>query len=293
MLSPLAEACMNFSTLQWAGMVVCAATALVQVAIFAVLGKRKQRSDFPIFCSYVVFSALANLLLIAVVLRSGPRSNQYFYAYWVLNVVVMVLEFGVMSEILTNALKPYTGLIDLGKMLFHWAALFLLLVAILTAFATSGSTITKCIAAGTIIGRSLRLMQCGLLLLFFLFERRLALSLRSAPVSLALGLGVTATAGISLSFLGAHFTSWIQVFDLTETALSFAIAIFWVACFARPELARKNVMDSPSKVIFQRWNEALLATASQEKNPALAAVDSFLPGIEKTVDRVLARKIAN
>jgi hypothetical protein len=136
-------------------------------------------------------------------------------------------------------------------------------------------------------------MQCGLLLLFFLFERRLGLSWRSAPVSLALGLGVTAAAGISLSFLGTHFTSWIQVLDLTEIASSFAIAIFWLACFAQPEPARKNVMDSPSKVIFQRWNEALLATAAQEKNPALAAVDSFLPGIEKTVDRVLARKMAN
>jgi hypothetical protein len=284
---------MNFSTLQWAGIVICIATSLVQIAIFAVLARRKLRLDFPTFFSYVGFSAITNLFLIAVVLRGGPRSNQYFYSYWVLNVVVMLLEFGVMSEILTNALKPYTGLIDLGRMLFRWAALFLLLVAVLTAFATSGSTITKCIAAGTIIGRSLRLMQCGLLLLFFLFERRLALPWRSAPVSLALGLGITAAASISVSFLGTHFTAWLQVLDLTETASSFAIAIFWLACFAQPEPARKNVLDSPSKVIFQRWNEALVSAAAQDKNPALAAVDSFLPGIEKTVDRVLARKIAH
>jgi len=32
---------------------------------------------------------------------------------------------------------------------------------------------------------------------------------------------------------------------------------------------------------------------TEDKNPALATVDSFLPGIEKTVDRVLARKIAH
>jgi len=284
---------MNFSALQWASIGFCAATAIVQVTIFTVLIKRKIRSDFPVFVTYVALLASFNIVLLAVVLRGGAESTQYFYAYWLLNILIMLLEFGVMYEILTSALKPYTGLIDLGKMLFRWAALFLLLVAGLTAIATTGSVTTKCLAGVDIIDRSVRLMQCGLLLLFFLFERRLALSWRSSPVSLALGLGTTAAFALSLSFVSTHLTAWEPVFDFANTAAAFGVAVFWLACFARPEPARKNVLDSPSKVIFQRWNEALLSAAAQEKNPALAAVDSFLPGIEKTVDRVLARKVAH
>jgi hypothetical protein len=52
------------------------------------------------------------------------------------------------------------------------------------------------------------------------------------------------------------------------------------------------VLDSPSRLIFQRWNEAL-TTYSVRGEMAFAAsgVESFLPGVEQTVDRVLARKI--
>jgi hypothetical protein len=138
-------------------------------------------------------------------------------------------------------------------------------------------------------------MQCGLLLLFFSFERRLALPWRSSSVSVALGLGVTAAFAISLSYVSTYLKAWVSLFDFMNTASSFGIAIFWLVCFAQAEPARKSVMDSPSKVIFQRWNEAFLSSAvvTTEKNPALATVESFLPGIEKTVDRVLARKIAH
>lgn len=269
------------------------ATVLVQLTLFCFVIKRKLRADFGVFAGYVAVSAVSYPFLAALSWRVGTAADQYFYSYWVINTLAMLLQFGVMSEALTNALKPFAGLIDLGKMLFRWAALFLLLVAVITAFATSGSLAAKCLAAVNIIERSLRLMQCGLLLLFFLFERRLALSWRSYSVSLALGLGITAALDLSLSYVGTYLTAWTPVFDLTDAMAAFGIAGFWLACFARPEPAKKNVMDSPSKVIFQRWNEALLSAAAHDKNPAFAAVDSFLPGIEKTVDRVLARKIAH
>ena len=57
-------------------------------------------------------------------------ARQYFYIYWALTGVTMVLEFAVMYELLVNALKPYSALIDFGKMLFRWAAIFLILAAL-------------------------------------------------------------------------------------------------------------------------------------------------------------------
>jgi hypothetical protein len=52
------------------------------------------------------------------------------------------------------------------------------------------------------------------------------------------------------------------------------------------------VLDSPSRLIFQRWNEALSTyTARGEIAMAANGVNSFLPGVEETVDRVLARKM--
>src|SRR5262249_3101999 len=168
----------------------------------------------------------------------------------------MVLEFGVMYEIFTNIVKPYSALVDLGRMLFRWAGAFLLIAALFVAAATVGPQSTKLFAAVTLVERSLRLIQCGFLLLFFLFERRLGLSWRTPSVSIALGLGTSAAVGLIVSYLRDHFTA-ATAMGFLDNASYLAIVIFWVTCFALPQPVRKNVLDSPSRLIFQRWNEAL------------------------------------
>jgi len=284
----------NLSVLEWTSLAFALGGIVAYAALCCVLLRRGLRSEFPFLIGYTAFSACANLFLIAVFLRFGPESRLYFYSFWALNTPIMLLEFGVMYEVFSNVLRPFTALVDLGKILFRWAAVFLLLVAALSALATAGSGMTKCIAAVALIERNLRLMQCGLLLLFFLFERRLALSWRSHSVSLAIGLGVSAALSLSFTFIRVHLTAWAGALDLIEASSTFGIVVYWTLCFARTQPVAQTVLDSPSKLIFQRWNEALLSTpVTEDKNPALATVDSFLPGIEKTVDRVLARKIAH
>ena len=80
--------------------------------------------------------------------------------------------------------------------------------------------------------------------------------------------------------------------DSSPTLVYLGAASFWAYSLAKPEPVRSNVLDSPRRLIFQRWNEALL-THSVRGEMAFAAggADSFLPGVEQTVERVLARKI--
>jgi hypothetical protein len=144
----------------------------------------------------------------------------------------------------------------------------------------------------------MRLMQCGLLLLFFLFERRLGLSWRSRYMNVALGLSVAGAVDLSVSYLRGQFPAYTISLSIADTACYLGVLVFWTVRFARPEVQKQSVLDSPGKLIFQRWNEALAshgygqpAITSSSVTPT--AMESFLPGIEKTVDRVLARKIAN
>jgi len=284
----------NLSALQWTSVAFTFGSGFVYAAFLYILLKRRPRFEFPVLVIYSAVSSLANLFLGVVAVGQGLSSSWYFYSWWGLNTTLMLLEFGIMYEVFSSVLKPFAGLVDLGKMLFRWAMLLLLLFAALSALATAGSGITRCMAGVSLIERNLRLMQCGLLLLFFFFERRLALSWRSSSISLAIGLGISAALTLSFTFIRVHLVAWAAALDLVDTFSAFAIVIYWTFCFARTQPAAQTVLDSPSKLIFQRWNEALLsAPAAEDKNPALAAVDSFLPGIEKTVDRVLARKIAN
>lgn len=279
---------MHLSPVDYIFLGISAACALVQTWTLRILVTRKLRTEFPIFFRYTAYCVF--IAFVSVVSSFWASCSQYYYVFWGCNVVMFCLEFGVMYEVFVNAMKPYSALIDLGKMLFRWAALFLMLTAVLTAVASSGSESNKIAAAITLTQRSIRLMQGGFLLLFFLLEKRLGLSWRSSSMVIALGLGVAASVDLITSYLATRFPSWELGLNTLGILVYLGVATGWALALRQPEPARKNVLDSPSRLIFQRWNEALTSYGYGQPAIASSTVESFLPGIEKTVDRVLARK---
>ena len=128
----------NISLIEWVLIAVAVVAAGVQAYTLRILNHRKLRTEFPVFFRYSAFCAAASIAsLLPFILACNTM--KYFYVYWLLTLGTMVLEFAVLYELLVNALKPYSALIDLGKMLFRWAAVFLVVAALLTAFATAGS----------------------------------------------------------------------------------------------------------------------------------------------------------
>jgi hypothetical protein len=153
-----------------------------------------------------------------------------------------------------------------------------------------GSQQSKLAAAVAVLERSMRLIECGLLLLFFLFEKKLGLSWKTPSISIALGLGCSAAVDLIVSYLRTVFT--VPILDLVNVTVYLGILVLWAYCMALPRAERKNVLDSPNRLIFQRWNEALISYSYRDGG-AVASVDSFLPNVERTVERVLARKMVN
>lgn len=280
---------MHISQTQWILIAISIVAAGVQGFTLRILKQQKLRSEFPVFFRYSLFTVVGYAIVLIPFVISCP---QYFYVYWALTSVTMVLEFGVLYELLVNALKPYSALIDLGKMLFRWAAVFLVLAALLTAFATTGTSNHKIAAASELLQRTVRLMQCGLLLLFFGLEKRLGLSWRTHSMSIALGLGIYAGVDLSTTYLIDRLPAMTGPLQILANLTYLGAASLWAYSLARPEPVRSNVLDSPRRLIFQRWNEALLThTARGEMAFAGSGMESFLPGVEQTVERVLARKI--
>ena len=268
-------------------------TAAVQTGLLVIMNKRGKRSEFPVFFWYNAMSVVFALVLLAVYTSGySPSQYFYFYLYCALNSILLLTEFCVMYEIFVKALKPYSGLIDLGKMLFRWAVAFLILAATITSFATHSATLERCLSGTNQLERSLRLIQCGLLLLFFLFERRLGLAWRSPVVLIGLGLGISASISLISSFLLLRMPQWDTALNYVDYLQAVLIVSFWTVCFYMREPNRKTVHEAPSKLIFQRWNDVLVS--SRFGNAAATAtigVDSFLPNVEQTVERILARKM--
>jgi hypothetical protein len=283
------EALVHISRIGWILIGLAVSAALIQAVIARIIAKRGLRSQFPIFFNYSCFG----VLMVAVALAGYTFSSciQYFYLYWVLSFAYMALEFGIMYEVFVNALKPYSALIDLGRMLFLWAGVFLLFAAVLTALATTGTQSSKIVAAIALMERSMRLMQCGFLFLFFLLEKRLRLSWRNPNMTISLGMGLAAAMDLSVSYLKMRYPGWADSFGMVNSVFYIGVLSFWVSRLAQPELARKNVLDSPSRLVFQRWNEALIGYRHSDLAFAGNSFDSFLPGVEQTVEKVMARKI--
>lgn len=278
---------MHMSLTYW---VLTISSLCLQLGILAVMVKRKLRGNFPFFFLYTAYCIVQ--LLIAIAALRLPY--QYFvYVYYTLMAVNLLFGFAIMYEVFINILKPYSAVIDLGKMLFYWAGLFLLLVGVLTAFVTGGSQSDMLSAAIMIVQRSIQLMQCGLLLLLLLFETRLGLSWRSHSMSIGLGLGSFSAIALILCYVQNHLPpGQAAIVPLVSTISSVAVSAFWGVSLLLPEPQRKNVMDSPSRLIFQRWNEGLAGTPLVASNQlAFSSADSFIPGVEKAVERVLARKM--
>ena len=278
---------MQMSALQ---LVISVSGPVVQLLILGTMVRRRLRSQFPIFFVYTFFFLIAELVEFWA---AGRSEEQYFYIYWSITGVGMFIGFGVLYEVFVNALRPYSALIDLGQLLFKWAAAFLILAALVTAFTTSGSEPNKLVASISLLQRIVRLMECGLLLLLVIFESRLGLSWRNHGMAIALGLGTYASVDLMVSYACSHFTGVDGILGLIDTSVYLGALVFWAVALLLPQPVRKNVLDSPSRLIFQRWNEALMATPliSRKAQPTFAPVESFLPGVEQTVERVMARKM--
>jgi hypothetical protein len=264
--------------------------AFARLGIVAYLAKDRSRSENLHFKTWMILGSLALLLSLPALFFASCQ--QYFYVYWVLGFLYLILEFGVIYELAVNALKPYSALIDLAKMVFTWALLFLLIVASITAITTVGTHSTKSYAVVAVLERSLRLIESGILLLFFLFQNRLGLSWRSKDISIALGLGLTAVVDLVCSYCKANFASQVNLIDCVYSLVFIGVLSYWSYCFAHNKEAQKsNVLSSPNRLIFQRWNEALVSY--QQGDFAFAPSESFLPNVERTVERVMARKMTN
>ncbi len=285
---------MSLSFAQWALMFTL---VILQVAIIILMVRRKFQAKFPIFLNFVIFGAVT--LVLEILMLWFPKwypANAYSYVYWTIQALGVLLTFAVIREVFVQVLKPYSALVDLGKLLFRWAVLFLALASVLIALTASGTAAKRICYVIDVLERSAELMSCGLLLLFVSFEKRLGLPWRIPASCIIVGLGVNSALTLITSFLRTHFPGWDAQLDMVASVFCVVLYAGWCLSFALPQPARKTVEDSPGRLIFQRWNEVLMATplvSRQSSIVAMAPIESFLPGVERTVERVMARKMMN
>jgi len=275
------------------GYVVWLLAPICQLFLLIFMLKRKLRAEFPLFFTYTVFQVISFAVQYSVY-HFAP--DHYFDAYWTAAAVSAMLGFLVIHEVFSYAIRPYAGLRDLGKMLFRWVAMLLVLVGALVAISSSSMSAKYLVYAIVDVERAIRLMQCGLLLFIFVCSSYLGLTWKNFGAGIALGYGLFASVDLvmySLRFgLGG---GWNQVMS-TITGVAYNLSVLtWLAYSAMPEKALQRVHNEVVyRPIFDRWNQAALvltAPMAPNEEAMMGGNHTYLTEIERAVDDIMAHNI--
>jgi hypothetical protein len=252
---------------------------ILQITLLIFMVRRKLRTTFPLFFSYVLFQVLKSGCL-ALFFRFDQMD--YFYAYWTGNAISVFLGLTVMDEIWRQLFGPYEGIQRLGSLIFRWACVVLFLAALVIATSTQRNSADRIIAAVFTFDRTMRLVQCGLVFLVVIVSRFLKSFWRQQVFGIALGFGIFASIELILvSLLSRYGASHINSISLTKSIAYNAVTILWIGYvrLAVPATANKLVGDPQLELL----NQAILGI------PDTAEDYTFLTRVEEAVERVLAR----
>ncbi len=253
------------------------APALVFAFLAVAMVRRGTRKQFPFFFSYVIYQVISFGVQFYIYHRGSQY--QYFYAYWTMAALSIGIAFTVIHEVFTELFKPFGGLRDFGSVLFRWAILVLLAVAVLMAMtAAPASQGSRAFALVVSLERSVRAMQCGMVLLMVLCTPRLGLRYGQRVFGIALGFGIIAAVDlIAVAALAEAGFSAQTFFTLARMASYNFAALLWTGYFLAPEPERLPLRQLAHT---DRWNFALASLGNPEGEvPAV-------PMIVDTVDRV-------
>ena len=231
------------------------------VALLVALLWRKIYQEFPAFVFYVASAGVLSATLL--VLNYAPQftGDQYFSAFLGTVAVLTALRFAIVYELLGRVLAEYPALSGVGRSMFAWASIVLMLIAIGFAWLAPAGGSGHLMAVIYLLNRTADLLVCGLLVLLFMFRTYFNLTWRSYAFGVAFGLGVSASTDLAADAIRS------QVEPITRNlnthlldALTQGAALCSVLIWAAYLLARENkpqIRRNMPKHDLENWNQEL------------------------------------
>jgi hypothetical protein len=227
----------------------------LQIVIAIIMIRRKLFREFPMFLTYTIFQVVLEGTLFILDHIPAVTGYQYWAVYWVGSVISIALRFAVISEIFSQVFSNYPGLKELSHILFRWATVVLLLVAIAVALHAPDDGSVSFLAAAHVLDRAVGLMQSGLLLLLLVFSSYFGLSWRSFTYGIAMGLAIFSCVDLATEAIRTQFVAG-YIFDLVTMATYHCCVMIWLVYLLVPETARRTVKEPPENNLEQ-WNAEL------------------------------------
>jgi hypothetical protein len=249
----------------------------LNAAIAVFMYRRKLHSRFPLFFTFQIFHAIFAALMIALMKLAGYRA--YFFTFWSLEPLAILLSFANIQELFSAMFRQREGLKDFGTMLFRWAIVVMLLMAVVLATANAGAfERSHFISLVLSLERSVQFMMLGLVMFLLAFSNHLGIHRRHPVFGFIMGWGLVSASELLLYAERARVLFSEDTFNLLHLCAYNTMLGIWLAYV----LVKAPAEVLPNMLLrSQRWNEALL------EDPELEEQSTLLIGIETIVERAM------
>lgn len=254
------------------------ATPVIMSLVVVLMYRRRLHREFPVFFNY----AILQVVIFAVEFSLRHWSN-FYYVSWTTTALSIAVAFAVLLEVFKEAFRPYEALRDLSVILFRWCAIVVLLVAAMWAItswkATDRDNLTS---AMFLVGRCVRMMQCGLVFFLILFSEYLGISRRNVVFGISVGFGFFAAVNMLIMIAFTHQTALSRHTLNRINSLAYIVSmLIWLAYAGLPTTVRSKAGEQVGA--SQKWDSAL----DDVRNATVEA--SLLDTMDQTVERLLYR----
>jgi hypothetical protein len=230
--------------------------------LFAMLVRRRLHLQFPMFTLYTAWGGLQTATLLTVNYSPLFSGNDYFHAFVTGAIGEAALSFFVIYEVFHYVTSNYPAADDLGATLFRWTTVLLLLLTIVLAWYAPAKGAGHVMAVYYLLQRTISLLQCGLLILLFVFSRVLSLSLRSYAFGIALGFGISASVSLAVFAVrsqieGTTYNPSTDVLTLISEGRNLVCIFIWIAYLFAEEHKPQAPRPRLPKHDLDNWNQEL------------------------------------
>ena len=163
------------------------------VVLALLMWGRGLHKEFPAFFCYAIFEAAGGGILYAIDISPSVSGPVYWWSFFFFLVIEVFVKFVVIGEVFTHLLRRYSPLGKLAKVLISAVGIILVFTATIIA-AYANPTSFWLISATRILGRSVNVVLCGLIVFIFVFAAHFHLRWPRPVFGITLGFGIVASA---------------------------------------------------------------------------------------------------
>jgi hypothetical protein len=231
----------------------------VLLAVLALwMWKRGLHREFPAFFSYSIFEAVGGGIVYATDISPSVSGPAYWRIYFFFLVVEIFVKFLVVGEVFTHLLSSYPPLGRLARLLTSGVGVVLVFTATIIA-AYANSTTYWLISATRIMGRSVSVVQCGLILFLVIFAAHFHLRWERSALGITLGFGIVASVYLAYWALmaGWLFGQKSYLLDFLSMAAYHVCVLIWFYYLLVPQKHATTFAAPLPEHNLELWNREL------------------------------------